>query len=361
LANAAAEARREPSRARRVKFEPAVDRGALIARLRDEYAIAATHLTFVPVGFVAVCYVVDCDAGDRYFLKLWPDTHASQVSIARLPISLPLTRALYDRGLYRLVPYPIFTRCGELSSTFGSMPLALFPFFVGASPPDWPDLSTDLRDKLARTVAAIHRATPALADVLPPRETFELPFENELRRALDATERIGPSERRGRVLLRDVVRGRRDEILAQLARLHLVQAHVRRLNGPLVLCHTDLGGDNHIVTDDGPLVVLDWDTASLAPPEFDLWSAVGDGFEPFLEVYRGAGGAAPLFLDHFAFCLLRRYVEDMAARLFLILSENLTDDEDREALEGMERWGFARWATLDGTLSGIEDVLRKRV
>jgi hypothetical protein len=342
-----------------VKSEPAIDRGALIVRLRDEYGIAASRLTFVPVGFVAVCYVVDCDAGERYFLKLWPNTHSSQVSIARLPISLRLTRAIYDRGLYRLVPYPILTRQGELSSTFGSMPLAFFPFFAGVSPPDWPELPSDLRDELARTVATIHRATPALADVLPPRETFDLAFEDELRCALDAVESMGPGDRPGQLLLRDVVRQRREDIESQLARLHRLQARVRTLTGPLVLCHTDLGGDNHIVTDASQLVVLDWDTASLAPPEYDLWSAVGDGFERFLEVYRVAGGAGPLHVDHFAFCLLRRYVEDMTARISQILSQNLTDDEDREALDGMERWGFSRWAALDETLGGVEDVLRK--
>jgi aminoglycoside phosphotransferase (APT) family kinase protein len=125
----------------------------------------------------------------------------------------------------------------------------------------------------------------------------------------------------------------------------------------LVLCHTDLGGDNMLVDEDGRLSVLDWDYPMLAPPEHDLWSALGEGFRDILDAYRQAGGAWPLHLQHFEFYLLRRYLGDMTARLERILETDNGDEEDAELLRGMEAYGFARWAALDDTLVEIEEAL----
>jgi hypothetical protein len=234
------------------------------------------------------------------------------------------------------------------------MPFAVFPFLAGNSPPPW---SPALWDELARAIAAIHRATPALADVLPPRDTFAIPLEVELLQGLEAIERIGPRDRLGLLALRELVLPRRDEILAQLARLQRLQGTVRRLSSPFVLCHTDIGGDNLLVDDQGRLSVLDWDEAVVASPEYDLYECPRQDFARFLTVYATAGGAGPLHLDHFAFALLRRYVGDMAVRLLSILEENTAAEQDEEALYGMEAWGFARWRTLDETLDGIAAAL----
>ena len=343
-----------------MKYEPAIDRAALIDTVRDAYGLPVDALAFVPVGYASACYAVHSAGQARYFLKLWPASRPGRAVAARRDIVLPLTRALYERGLVPRVPYPIATRQGVLWATCAGLPFAVFPFLAGQAPPPWSAWPSSLRDELARTVAAIHRATPALADVLPPRDTFAIPFAADLRRGLAAIDRIGPADRPGRRALRDLVRPRRADILAQLARLQRLQAAVRRLSGPAVLCHTDIGGDNLLVDDQGRLSVLDWDDATVAPPEHDLHAALGDGFERYLAVYQAAGGAQPLHLDRFAFSLLRRYMEDMTVRLLSILEENTSAEQDADALEGMQTWGFAQWAALDDTLAGIAAALRRR-
>jgi aminoglycoside phosphotransferase (APT) family kinase protein len=151
---------------------------------------------------------------------------------------------------------------------------------------------------------------------------------------------------------------RRAEILDQLARLHLLQHAVRRLSGPFVLCHTDMGGDNLLVDEHGRLIVLDWDDAIVAPPEHDLQSALGEGFGCFLETYEEAGGRRLLHVDHFAFYLLRRYVHDMAVRLLRVLEENTSEEQDEDALEGMDAYGFTQWSALDERLDSIAVALR---
>lgn len=71
------------------------------------------------------------------------------------------------------------------------------------------------------------------------------------------------------------------------------------------------------------------------PPERDLQAGVGDAF--------GGEGFAPLLRDHFAFYLMRRYFEDLAARV--------------ELLYGMEAFGFAPWPNHDATLADIAAAL----
>ena len=296
-----------------MRYEPPINHAHLIETVRDVYGLPVQELVFVPVGVPSVCYAVHCRGEERYFLKLWPDTRAGRANAARRTISLPLTRALYERGLYPRVPYPISTRNGALWATFSGNPFAVFPLLSGNAPPArW---SPALRDEFARTIAAIHRATPALADVLPPHEAFDIPFEDDLRHGLEAIEQIGPRERPGLRALRDMVLPRRAEISAQLARLHLLQHAVRQLSGSFVLCHTDMGGDNLLVDDHGQLIVLDWDDAIVAPPEHDLQSALG----------------------------AREYT---------------SEEQDEDALEGMEAYGFAQWSALDETLDSISVALR---
>ena len=46
-----------------MKYEPLLDHTRLIETIRTEYRLPAEMLTFVPVGFARVCYVVDGAVG----------------------------------------------------------------------------------------------------------------------------------------------------------------------------------------------------------------------------------------------------------------------------------------------------------
>jgi spectinomycin phosphotransferase len=338
-----------------MKYEPAIDRAALLVATRDGYGLRAGALTFIPVGYAAACYRLDCADGERFFLKLWPAAPGNWPHPTWRPDSLRLARALHERVHGLRVPYPLPARDGALWAVSPAGPFAVFPFLPGESPAALPPAHWDA---LARAVAAYHRATPALADVLPPREGFAIPFEAELRAGLERIARVGPGARPGLRALRDLVLPRRDEILAQLARLRRLGTIVRQTPGPVVLCHTDLGGDNLLVDEAGGLALLDWDEATLAPPEHDLWAAREGDLARFLAVYREAGGAGPLHLDRFAFALLRRHLGDMAVRLLAILDGDGSPEEDADALHGIDAWGFAEWRALDATLDRIAAALR---
>jgi spectinomycin phosphotransferase len=333
-----------------MRYEPAIDRARVAETVRARYGIAVEDLIFVPVGFATACYEGTAADGGRYFLKLWPDPRFRDVE--RQAIVLRLLRAFHERGLEPRVPVPIPTRDGTLSATVAGIPLAVFPFVVGRPLPEEPPLA--LADELGRTFAAIHRATSALADVLPPRETFAFPRETELWRALADIEVIGPEARPALRALRGVVLPRGADILARLGELRALADVIRRRPGPLVLCHTDLGGDNALVGDDGHLTVLDWDLATVAPPEHDLWWVS----EQVLASYFDAGGMRSLDRDRVAYNVLRRGFEDLTARLVRLLDPDAPVEEDEELLAGIETWGFARWAGLDARLAEITAAMR---
>lgn len=340
-----------------MKYEPSIDRTGLVAQVRAAYGLEIEHITFIPVGYVAACYSLQCPDGQRYFLKLWPDSATGRSSAARQGIVLPLIRAMYERGIYRRVACPLMTGDNTLWASFQGNRFAIFPFLSGHHAPlsDWP---VAFQDEFARTLAAIHRGTHKLADVLPPRESFALSFEHDLLASLSVIATIGPRARPGLRSLRDLMRVRGDEIRAQVERLRRWQARICTSSYPAVLCHTDMSGDNLLVDEQGHLFVLDWDEAVVASPEYDLKEAVGEHFGHVVAVYRAAGGAYPLEVDRFAFYLLRRYLEDVTARVTSILRDNTTQEQDDDDLAGIEMWGFAQWNRLDAALATVTTVLR---
>jgi Ser/Thr protein kinase RdoA (MazF antagonist) len=322
--------------------EPPVDRAALRYAVQELYGVAVDGLRFIPVGWTSAGYELR-SGSDSYFLKLWPGGRDAADAVARLP----LVRQLHEHGLRARVPYPVATRQGGLSASVPAGIVALFPFLPGTTPPGWPHWPDSVLDELGRTLAELHAATPALASVLPARERFVVTVGDELRPYL--------SDR--------LLRPWRADIMDQLERLQQLQRSVRRLPERFVLCHTDLLGDNVLVDEQVRLSALDWDGATLAPPERDLAVLLlgeqpvgGNILNRVLEVYP----EMPLRLDLFAFFLLRRYVEDYTARVIRLHQQDTLGPDAQEALEGMRLWGSDQWARLDDTLDLVRDTLSRR-
>jgi spectinomycin phosphotransferase len=336
-----------------VRYEPIINQAQLAEAIYEAYGVSATDLTFIPVGFAATCYRLESKSG-AFFLKLWLAPGNTGTRRHRTQ-TLRLTRALYERNIYPRVAYPLPTSTGALMAIYADGEMALFPFLDGSSLPEvWP---TALQDEWTQTLIRIHGATLALRDVLPTREQFELTFAADLQHSLMRLAQIGPDARYGLCAARDMLFARQRDIQAQLARLSALQRAVRQLPGSFVLCHTDMGSDNLLLDACGGLYVLDWDEATVAPPEHDLHEARWLTLDRVMHGYLIGGGATPLYLEHFAFYILRRALADMTARLVRLLTTNTTDEEDQDLLYGIEAWGFRQWETLDTTLAHIAATL----
>jgi hypothetical protein len=125
------------------------------------------------------------------------------------------------------------------------------------------------------------RADEAIAD------DFVLPHREKLQEALDDSGRTwdgGPFGERARQLLRTHA--------ADLERLTAAYDFLaaRLANRPerMVVTHGEPHAGNVMLTPDGP-VLIDWDTARLAPPERDLWTLAEDD-ESLLARYCAATG-----------------------------------------------------------------------
>jgi Ser/Thr protein kinase RdoA (MazF antagonist) len=163
-----------------VKYEPPIAHARLIQIIHAEYGIIVERVSFVPVGYVAACYVAFRPTGRNLFVKIWPNTQLNSDEWTSLDASLRLTQAMHDRGLFTCLPYPILTTAGCRSSAVDGHPFALFPCLPGRVAPRWAQLSPNQRDQFARALAKIHRSTPDLSDVLPESETFAFRDEADL-------------------------------------------------------------------------------------------------------------------------------------------------------------------------------------
>jgi hypothetical protein len=258
----------------------------MIVRLRDLYGIPAEALSYVPVGEYAACYAVGAGR-ERFFLKIWPPPVPEYVTTQSLVAMLRLTREMHERRLFQQLSYPLAMRDGGLSWTVAGRLFALFPFIAGRAPA----ASAAFAAELGRGMARVHRATAALADVLPSRrDTLSILFEGSLREQLDKVAAIGPGDRPGLIALRERILPIRDDVLAMLDRLHRLEETVRAIDVPFALCHRDLGTHNCLADADGRVFFIDWDDVAMAPAEHDVFAGRGPWFRnASMPMRRGAG------------------------------------------------------------------------
>ncbi len=340
-----------------MRFEPDIDRGRLLDAVRSAFGIAALDLEFLPVGFGA-SYDLRAAEG-RYFLKVWPYAPLGSAVAEAQIASLALSDAIGAHVSALGVPRPLPTAQGSLHADIEGIPLALFDYIEGAAGTPW---TLERHAAIGRAFAALHRATPLLEPLVTRREAFEAPWEAELRSVLSTITSADPG-RPSLEAARSWVIEHGVDVEAQLSRLHVLASQARALEGPFVVCHTDLHANNVLVDLEGRMHLLDWDDAKLAPPEHDLWASLwqpngeSGGLGACISAYRDAGGIAPLHLDQFAFYLLRRYLEDATVCLRALASPDADPRDDDHWLEGLRGWGAERWSRLDATLEVVASAL----
>ena len=332
--------------------EPDLDRRALAATLDRHHGLAALTLEFVPAGETSWCYRVTDDRGGRWFLKL---SRPGVIEPARAEFALDLAGALADLGLP--VPRPRPTRSGRRWCWLDGLQVAVFELVDGDPLDDRALANPSMAGRVARLVAAVHAATPALPVPVPFAERFEVPAE-ELHHRLAALDRdAGPPDELV-AEARALVRPRRGVLLATLERVQALAA-VGGQPQERVLCHRDLIGDNLLVDRSGGLWLVDWDGAALAPCEADLAMFTGPGFERFLDAYEAAAGPCNINPELVAFFLLRRNLDDLTDWLGAILEVDRPVPQRHADLDGIH-WCISRWPELEARADHTRRLLRGR-
>ena len=268
--------------------------GDLAASLERDYGIVASSIESHAGGFEADAFVVD----ESWFVKVWRSDP---------PANLAVLDELAQRGVP--VAPPVRTTDGR----FAASRYAVYPFVRGRPAGEDPTL-------VGRMLRLVHEIT----DVDLARTTMDEWCIEVLR------------EKRDHPWIID----RRDQLALAVDRLEAVIDRARRKDVPYVLVHHDLYGDNLIVDHDGDvLAIIDWDHASLAPREHDLWMLVDEERSTGL---LAAYGERDLDVTHLEYAMLARALRDLAAHVY--------NEVDRP---GVEQWGFRRLARLDDVLDEL--------
>jgi spectinomycin phosphotransferase/16S rRNA (guanine(1405)-N(7))-methyltransferase len=253
----------------------------LAAALAAEWGVVPDRLVYRPVGFGSHHWEAEA-GGRRWFLTVDEIRSAAQRDL--LAGALGAARRLRDRGrTFAVAPLP--TLSGQVLAELGpGFALALYPFVDGQTF-DWGEWAGPVHRRAVLDVLVVLHGEQVGA----PKDDLALPDRPKLESSLrmDAGWAGGPFAARSARL----VAQHADALQAQLRRFDEMVATCGPGGDRWVLTHGEPHPGNTLQTAAG-WVLVDWDTARLAPPERDLW-LVDDGDGAVLDAYAAATGWRP--------------------------------------------------------------------
>ncbi|MGI8486061.1 MAG: phosphotransferase enzyme family protein [Thermomicrobiales bacterium] len=250
-------------------------------------------LTYNPVGFGSHHWLAEAPDGQCWFVTV-DDHHKGrfefppETSFDALDRAMRTAVSLRDLGLDFVVA-PIPDHDGNVLHRLGDSDysLVLFPFMEGKSGDYGKFASSNDRFETLRLIGHLHNATPSLPQAMPHRSDLSIPRQGELAGALDSLDlawMAGPYADQTRNLLRE----NRDDIVRALEIYDRLVTMIKADPTPWVITHGEPHAGNVLrLNDSGKPLLVDWDTAALAPKERDLWMLLDDSatdWTPYLKV-----------------------------------------------------------------------------
>jgi spectinomycin phosphotransferase len=256
--------------------------------LADGWGLLAETLRYAAVGGGSYHWVVTDDQRGRWFVtvddlddKGWLGRTRPAV-FAGLRAALDAAVTLRDKAALTFVVAPVPALDRQAVRPLGDRhAVAVFPVLPG-TPGRWGEgLPPPDRAKLVAMLAALHRADPPTVPLRRPG--FGLSWRDDLETALRELGRPwtgGPFAEPARSVLAGAA--------AQVRRrLDALDQRAGAPPGQTVITHGEPHPGNVIRTSGGDLMLIDWDTVALAPPERDLWmvaTETGDELRRYTEL-----------------------------------------------------------------------------
>ncbi len=318
----------------------------LAAALQDYWGFTAASLKYQPVGFGSHHWLATGTTGERLYAtaddlraKRRTAHDTTDDAFDRLCHAFGTALALREEAGFSFVIAPLLTTAGPAVARVSERySLVIHPFVTGTAAGEGGDFTNGGdRKAVVDMLAQIHRAHVGRPHV----DDFVVPHIDTLQAMIHHAAGAwcgGPYAQPAQELLRTHAR-----------ELHLLIASYRRLAKKvaahperMVITHGEPHAGNVIATADG-LVLIDWDTVLVAPPERDLWDLAGD--EPsLLDYYTATTGTG---IDHGALSLYRLWY-DLAEvgeylRLFQSPHNDTADTQEswrnlQHFLRPAERW-----------------------
>ncbi len=315
--------------------------------LAEGWGVRAALMEYVPEGGGSHHWKVVDQRKQTHFVTVDDLDNKDWMANTREPVFHGLGRALRTAATLRdeagleFVVAPVPAHDGDLLHRVdGRYTVSVYPFLAGRSYPFGPYTDARLRDRALDMVIALHQATPAVRGGAPPH-TPRFAGRRDLDAFLADPGRpwnAGPYSEPARQSLAshtaDLV-----QLVAGFDRLVESTAPARE---HLVITHGEPHPAN-LMSVEGRLFLIDWDTAALAPPERDL-SLIATTPSDGLDRYQQASG---LEVDPHVITLyrLRWYLDDVASavRLFRNGHHDTVDtrrwwDGLAPRLEQLPRW-----------------------
>lgn len=316
---------------------------ALILSLAEGWDFEVELAEYANVGFGSYHWVVSDAVGARGFVtvddldrKPWLG-HTRESVFDGLRRAFDTAAALRDGGLDFVVA-PIPASRSETVRRIGPRhSIALFPFVDGRAGRYGHYDTADERAEVVTMLAALHEATPAVSSVAR-RINLDLPGRRRLEAGLQELSQTwlgGPfSEPARQALARHA-----SDVAELLALADRLAADVARRSINWVVTHGEPHAGN-VMRTDNDLLLVDWDTVALAPPERDLWMLVGDTAHE-ATIYADATGHQ---LDQVAmnFFRLTWDLADLAAFTSVLRSPHRHSQDTVKAYDGLTKCVTAR-------------------
>jgi spectinomycin phosphotransferase/16S rRNA (guanine(1405)-N(7))-methyltransferase len=268
----------------------------LVSALGRSWGMAVTSMEYRAVGWGSHHWEVADGAGPRRFVtvdelenKRLSASEPLAAGFARLSAALAAAMDLRACGA-EFVVAPVPTRDGEpLARVHDRFGVAVYPFADGQSFGPGEFSSPAHRLSVLGLLVDTHTA-PQAASRRALADDFALPCRDELETACAPAGEVadcGPYARPVSLLARQHA----PPLHRLLARYDALVLAARARGARTVLTHGEPHPGNTMLTAEG-WVLIDWDTALVAPPERDLWDLdPGDG--SILEAYAQATGTRP--------------------------------------------------------------------
>ena len=261
--------------------------------IEEAWGVAVTSLDYRPVGFGSHHWVATGNRGLRHFVTVDEVSVGSQlgdeVSVRGLHLRPALTAAcdLHSFGCTFVVA-PIVTKDEDPFVQFDRYVVALFPFIEGQGFAFEESFGEADRERVLDVVAALHRV-PLTAIRPPATDGFGVPWLDQVDHSM---LREAPSGGPYAAVAVQLLVDHETAIRRLVARYWALVARHLEDPGPLVVTHGEIHPGNVMVTTEG-WVIVDWDTALVAPPERDLWRLAQGGGGSILRAYADATGTSP--------------------------------------------------------------------
>lgn len=253
----------------------------LFGALAEGWDLNVVSLEYRAVGFGSHHWCATDASGRRWFVtvddldaKRHSTDELPKIAFERLRGALATARAVGAAGAAFVVA-PIPTRDDAVARrVLSRFALALYPYIDGVSRSGEYEAASD-RLAVLEQIVNLH-ASPGALTRIAEVDDLAFAYRDELMRALGALAEPwdhGPYSQRARVLLSRHA----ERVMRLVAHYDRLANEARDQPARMVLTHGEPHIENVIFTATG-LMLIDWDTTMIAPPERDLWMLEsGDG------------------------------------------------------------------------------------